>query len=173
MASPRSAPKPLNLDPRTFGEAPAALYLVEVLNQRNSHPLARKVARVLAEVNELLADLARAHLDYDALSTRSLARLLPMLSEYGQRRVELSLRPTDDHVANLTLNVLEGGLKRWKVRVQKARRDERDAARLRPPGTAAGDWIPAAPLVGEKTPDDLRRRSKRYLERKGKPDTLY
>ncbi len=173
MASPRPDPKPVNLDPKTFGDAPAAIYLAELLNQRNSPVLARKVARVLAEGRELLADLARAHLDYDALSTKSLARLLPLISDYNQNRATLSLRQDDEHIANLVVNVLEGGLKTWKARVQKARRDEREAARHRPPGTAAGEWIPAAPLDDEKTSEVLRQRSKRYLARKGKTDTLY
>ncbi len=172
MSSPRPTPSALCLDPRTFGDAPAAVYLAEVLNQRQDRVLARKVAKVLAELRELVADVARAHLEYDALSTRSFARLLPMLSAQAQVRVPQALAGHDPLVMNLTMNVAEGAVKTWKRRVEQARRQEKQLARELPPGTPV-QWVPAKPVQGEVTPDLLRERSKRFLRRKGKRDTLY
>lgn len=172
MSSPRNPPKNVTLDPNTFGDTPAAIYLVELLNKRNDPVLARKTAKVLAEGRELISDLARAHLEYDALTTKTFARLIPMLSEYFQTKVAEPLRPIDERVANLTVNVLEGSLKTWKNRVQQARRSERSMARELPPGVPK-QWVPAKPLLNEVTGEILRKRSKRYLAKKGKVDTLY
>lgn len=172
MSSPRTPPKPVSLDPKTFGDSPAAIYLSELLNQKNDPALARKTAKVLAEGRELMADLARAHLEYDALSTRTLARILPLVSEYTQTKGVASLRALDEHIANLAANVLEGGLKTWKNRVQHARRSEKAAARERSQGASAA-WVPASPLAHEVDGEVLRKRSKQYLARKGKADTLY
>ncbi len=172
MGSPRNPPKPVSLDPNTFGDAPAAIYLVELLNKKNDPLLARKTAKILAEGRELIADLARAHLEFDALSTKSLARLIPLISEHFQTKVAEPLRAHDAHIANLTINVLEGSLKTWKNRVQHARRKERLIAKELPPGTSK-DWIPAKPLLEEVNSETLRKRSKEYLARKGKVDSLY
>jgi len=172
MSSPRTPPKPVSLDANTFGDAPAAIYLVELLNKKNDPLLARKTAKILAEGRELIADLARAHLDYDALSTKTLARLIPLISEHFQKKVAEPLRAHDEHIANLTINVLEGTLKTWKNRVQHARRKERILAKDLPPG-ATKEWIPAKPLLEEVNSEILRTRSKNYLARKGKVDSLY
>jgi len=172
MSSPRKPVKDVALDANTFGDTPAAIYLVELLNNRNDHVLARKTAKVLAEGRELISDLARAHLEFDALTTKTLARLIPMLSEYFHNKSVTPLRIIDSHIADLAINVLEGSLKTWKNRVQKARRTERSTARNLPPG-ASKQWIPAKPLSNEITGEVLRNRSKKYLQRKGKPDTLY
>ena len=172
MSSPRNPPKAVALDSNTFGDTPAAIYLVELLNRKNDPVLARKTAKILAEGRELVSDLARAHLEYDALTTKTLARLIPLLSEYFQTRSAEPLRAADDHIANLTINVLEGSLKTWKNRVQQARRTERSMARELPPGSSK-QWVPAKALTDEVTGDILRKRSKRYLAKKGKPDTLY
>ena len=170
MGSPRPEPEQLQLDPRTFGDAPAALYLARVLNDRQDRPLARKVARVLAQGRERVASVARAHVEFDALDTKTFARLLPLISEHLQRSVTLSLAEQDEHVRNLTLNVMEGSVKTWKRRVEHARRKERQLAKENR-GHASGLF--AAPVKGEVTPALLQERSKRYLSRKGKRDDLY
>lgn len=172
MSSPRNPPKDVSLDLNTFGDTPAAIYLADLLNQKNNPVLARKTAKILAEGREIVADLARAHLEYDALTTKTMAKLIPLLSAYFQTKSAEPLRHMDEHVANLTINVLEGNLKTWKNRVQKARRDERALARQLPPG-ASKQWVPAKPLLNEVNGDVLKKRSKKYLERKGKADTLY
>lgn len=172
MGSPRQPRPPLNLAPHTYGDSPAAIYLVELLNQKQDVLLARKAAKVLAEGRELLGDVARAHLDYDALSTRSFSRLLTLLSEHHQKQAANCLRAHDEHVANLVVNILEGGVKTWKRRVELARRQEKKMARQLPSGSSV-QWVPAKPLLTELTSETLRRRSKSYLQRKGKRDTLY
>lgn len=172
MSSPRKPPQDVALDSNTFGDTPAAIYLVELLNKKNNPVLARRTGKILAEGRELVADLARAHLEFDALTTRTLARLIPMISEYFHTKAAEPLRLVDEHIANLAINVLEGSLKTWKNRVQQARRSERTMARNLPPGTSK-QWVPAAPLLNEVTGDVLRKRSKKYLARKCKLDTLY
>lgn len=172
MSSPRNPVKDLALDPNTFGDTPAAIYLVDLLNKKNDPVLARKTAKILAEGREIVSDLARAHLDFDALTTKTLARIIPLLSQHFKTKAAEPLRLIDEHVANLTINILEGSLKTWKNRVQEARRTERSMARDLPPGTSK-QWVPAKPLANEVTSEILRKRSKRYLQKKGKSDTLY
>jgi hypothetical protein len=172
MSATRPPLKPVALELRTFGDTPAAIYLAELLNQRNDPLLARKTAKVIAEGRELISDLARAHLEYDAISTRTFARLLPLISAHTQTKAAEALRATDPHIANLAINVLEGGLKVWKNRVQHARRSEKKAAKELPPGVSA-TWVPAGPLSLEVDSSLLRRRSKKNLARKGKTDSLY
>lgn len=171
MSSPRSSPGYSPLEPHTFGDAPAALYLVEVLNQRQNPLLSRKVGRVLAENRRLLSEVTRAHLDYDVLSTKALAQLLVLLSSHHPVAVQ-GIAAKDPHVANLTLNVLQGAVKTWKRRVEHARRQQRQVARLTP-SRCSVPIVPAAALEGEITPALLQRRSKAYLARKSKRDTLY
>ncbi len=172
MSSPRSPVKPVTLDRHTFGDTPAAIYLVEMLNKKNDPLVARKTAKIIAEGREMIADLARAHLDYDALSTKTLARLIPLISEHFHLQAAEPLRAHDEHIANLTINILEGSLKTWKNRVQHARRAERTTAKKLLPG-ASKEWVPAKPLPSEVNAEVLRKRSKDYLARKGKTDSLY
>lgn len=172
MSSPRPPASELRLDPQTFGDTPAALYLVEILRQRQDKNLARSVARTLNQARTLLADLARAHLDYDALSTRSLAQLLTLLSAHNRHGAVEALRQKDPFVANLVVNVLEGQVKTWKQRVTRARQQEKQLARDNN-GPQRDAWIPAQPVLGEKSAVLLQQRSKSALRRRGKRDTLY
>ena len=174
--------EPMTLDPNTFGTAPAALYLTELLNQRNDQSLTRKVTRLLASHRETLNELGEAHLKYDTISTRTFGRLLTLLSEHNQcdatHAIYVHDSPTENlpvhsaFIASIVVNVLEGGVKTWKRRVQEARRKQSTIARNTPPGCTVEDAM-ADPLDNEKGPKLLQERSKRYLERKGKKDTLY
>lgn len=172
MSSPRPPASELRLDPQTFGGTPAALYLTELLRQRQDKLLARSVARVLNQSRTLLADLARAHLDYDALSTKSLAQLLSLLSAHHRHGAVEALRQKDPFVANLVVNILEGQVKTWKQRVTNARQKEKQRAK---DGHAPqrDTWVPALPVPGEKTSLLLQQRSKETLRRRKKVDTLY
>jgi hypothetical protein len=172
----------MSLDPNTFGTAPAALYLTELLNQRSDQALTRKVTRLLAASRETLNELGEAHLEYDTLSTRTFGRLLTLLSEHNQRDATHAIAAHDPpgctekagsaFIAGIVVNVLEGGIKTWKRRVQEARRKQSTIARNTPTGCTVEDAM-ANPLEDEKGPKLLQERSKRYLERKGKKDTLY
>ena len=171
MSSPRIPRAPVNLDPNTFGDSPAALYLVDILNKKDDIVLCRKVAKSLSEGRALISDIARAHLEYDALSTRTFAKLLPLISEEN-KRIGMRLQVKDPLITNLVINILESGSKRWKRRVQEAKRRQQQIARNSVPG-ASVQWVPASPIVGEVTSETVRLRSKRRLARKGKIDTLY
>lgn len=160
------------LDPRTFGDAPAALYLIELLNQRNDPLLTRKVSKTLATQRETLNELGRAHLEYDTISTRTLGRLLTLLSEHNQTRATAAIKAMDPFIAHLVVNVLEGGVKTWKRRVSLAASRQNMVARNTPSGCTVEQPI-AKPLENEKGAAQLQERSKRYLQRKGKQDTLY
>lgn len=160
------------MDPKTFGDAPAAMYLVELLNQRNNPTLTRKVSKVLANARSLLNELGEAHLRYDTISTRSFGKMLGLLSAYNQEHATKSIATIDPFIAHLTVNVLEGGVKTWKRRVQEARRKQSHIARATPSGCSVHDAM-AKPLDDEKDSKLLQERSARYLERKGKRNTLY
>jgi hypothetical protein len=157
------------LDKYTFGEAPAAMYLVELLNQRNDKQLTRKVSKALAESRSLLNDVTRAHLEYDVLSTKSLSKILNMVSEYNHTHIREIIGKHDPFIANLTVNVIEGTVKTWKRRVAKA---SKRRPRVADDG-AVVDYMLAQPIPGEKDARQLQFRSAKYLERKGKINTLY
>lgn len=160
------------MDAKTFGDAPAAMYLVELLIKRDDPILTRKISKVLAASRETLNELGNAHLKYDTISTRTLSRLLTLLSEFNQTQATKSIAVIDPFLAHLVVNVLEGGVKTWKRRVQEARRKQSNVARNTPAGCRV-DYVLAKPVDNEKTSSLLQERSKRYLERKGKIDTLY
>jgi hypothetical protein len=160
------------MDARTFGDAPAAMYLVELLNQRANPLLTRKVSKVLATGRETLNELGNAHLEYDTLSTRAFARLLTLISDFNQGQAVAAIKVMDPFIAHLVTNVLEGGVKMWKRRVQDARRQQSSLARNIPEGITV-QCVLAKPSLDEKDSRLLQARSKRYLQRKGKLDTLY
>ncbi len=157
------------LDKHTFGEAPAAMYLVELLNLRGDKTLTRKVSKCLAESRSLLNEVTRAHLEFDVLSTKTLSKILNMVSENHQVRVRALLSKHDPFIAGLAVNVLEGTVKTWKRRVEKAAKKRQ---RFTDDGESV-NYMLAVPIPGEKTPRDLQFRSAKYLERKGKINTLY
>jgi hypothetical protein len=156
---------------QTFGSAPAAIYLVELLNERNNERLTRKVSRTLSNQREVLKDLTCAHL-CGVMSLSSFCALLELMSKNNQAEVTKAIATEDQFIANLVVNVLEGGVKAWKRRAQEAARQRSTIARKTPAGQSVEDPL-ANWLDDEKTPADLIKRSKAYLARKGKKDTLY
>lgn len=160
------------MDAKTFGDAPAAMYLAELLTQRGDQALTRKVSKTLAAARETLNELGDAHLKYDTLSTRTFGRMLSLLSAHNQGDATKSIAAIDPFIAHLTVNVLEGGVKTWKRRVQEARRKQSHIARQTPAGCSVEDAM-AQPLDNEKDSRLLQERSARYLARKGKRNTLY
>lgn len=172
LIAPASFFSEIKMDPKTFGDAPAAMYLVELLNQRKDPILARKVSKVLTSARQTLNELGEAHLVYDTISTATFARLLTLLSEHNQHRAIEPIAKADPFIAHLVVNVLEGGVKMWKRRVQEAQRKQSNIARNTPPGQTV-ECVPANPLQGEKDAKVLQERSKRYLARHNKVDTLY
>lgn len=162
----------MTLDSRTFGEAPAALYLVELLNRRNDQTLTRKVSKTLATQRETLNELGNAHLEYDVLTIKAFGRLLTLMSEHNQTKATEHIAKHDPFIAHLVVNILEGGVKTWKRRIAEAARKQSSIARNTPAGCTVEQPL-ATPLLMEKDARLLQARSKQYLARHGKQDTLY
>lgn len=161
----------MTMDKSTFGSAPAALYLVELLKQRNDQTLTRKVSRTLTAGRELVNDLVNAHLSGE-LPLRSFGRLLTLVSEKNQTTTVEAIANIDPFIAHLVTNVLEGEVKMWKRKAQEMARKRSATARNTPRGEAPPP-LNAVHGSDDKTVEVLQRRSKAYLARKGKPDTLY
>jgi hypothetical protein len=163
----------LNLDKNTFGKAPAALYLTMLLNERGDRRLLRKVARTIESHREALNDIVCCHLHTDEMKTATFSKLLFMLD---QRIREAVTHINDEHIAHLIVNILVGDIKTQKTRCMKAARLQANVARHTP----AGETVPmlkATPARGEPTIDErlatLQEKSRAYLARKGKTNTLY
>ena len=159
------------LDLNTFGSSPAAIYLTQLLNERGDNSLVRKVTNVLSSQRKLLNCIASAHLVEGVIPTSVFASLITLISDSNRERVK-SLEKYDAHISALCLNVLEGSVKTWKRRITEASRQQQHVARATPQGMRVADAL-ALPLDNEKTHALLKERSKRYLARKGKRDTLY
>jgi hypothetical protein len=175
MSSKRTPRKnPFPIAPDTFGKAPAALYLAHLLNEAKDEIAMRKISAILQAQRQVVNELAAAHVDYDVLSTKTFANLLNMLSENLRENIGKSLAVTHPFYAQLVINILEGQLKTWKRRVQAAvPRFKQLQRNLGPNVKLDQNWVPAEPLEDEKDALTLKERSARYLERKGKRNTLY
>jgi hypothetical protein len=164
----------MKLDKCTFGKSPAAMYLVQLLNERGSPKEARKCSRILEETRELVNDLVACHLHSDDLKTRSFGKLINLV------RFNLDLweaeTTVDAHLAALCVNILKGELKLHLNRLAKAGQVRQHVARATPEGTSVPD-VKAVPIIGEPSYDErierLRAKSSAYLKRKGKINTLY
>lgn len=163
----------LNLDKTTFGRAPAAMYLAQYLNEKGDQALARKAGRMLRSTRELLNDLVASHLLTDELKTKSFATLLEMVLKSVEERAALI---PDPHVGHLLVNILTGEIRTFKQRTAKARHLRIAAQRNTPEGQTP-PTIKATPFIGEETREErvekLQEKSRKYLARKGKPNTLY
>lgn len=95
------------LDRFTFGKAPAAIFLVERLNELGDLKLTRKVSAYIDQENRLLSDMVNAN-RHGCLSTHSLAAFL----NFMRQRVKTStLSLSDKLTADLTFNVVVGRIK--------------------------------------------------------------
>jgi hypothetical protein len=157
----------------TFGKSPAAMYLAALLNERNDVMTIRKVGRALHSQRELMNDVLACHYQTDELKTSSFSKLMTLL-DHRAREAGKSFK--DEHIGHLVVNILVGEIKTMKNRAAAAAILQRKVARR----TAEGMTVPqvkAFPPDNEESEDDriekLRLRSKRYLARKGKRDTLY
>lgn len=157
------------MNKNTYGNAPAALYLVEHLKDKPKS-LSRKVGRILSQQSELLYELVCAHLE-ETLSLRSFGRMLMMLSEQNQRCGEY-IKRTDELAGNLVSNILEGRVKLWKNRAQAAKRQMANVQRNTEDGMAPR-LLFAEPIDYEKTDVMMIEKSKSKLKRLNKPNTLY
>lgn len=161
----------MNLHPNTFGDSPAAMYLSVLLNERGSEALARKVSRVLTTGRQVINDLVNAH-QAGAITLRTLNRQLALISKFNKTEATVGIEKIDPFIAHVVINVLESSVKTWKRRGAVAAIKQRGLGRV----FAQGESIPgviAIPVPGEKNVDVVRERSRRYLVRHGKKNTLY
>lgn len=161
----------MKLHPTTFGDSPAAMYLTVLLNERGDAALARKVGKILSNQRETLNDLVESHFA-DTLSIRTLNRQLNLLSKFNQTEATSAIAKIDPFIAGLVVNVLEGGIKLWKVRASAAAIKQRSTSKSVPSGTSAPRAY-AYGIAGEKTDETAKSRSRAYLARKQKINTLY
>ncbi len=167
----------MTISKTTFGDSPAAMYLCELLSKRieanepGAQALMRKVSKTLTAGREVVNDLDNAHLA-DALPLRTFSRQLVLISDHNQTKATEAIAKHDPFIAHLVVNILEGEVKSWKRRVQEVARKRSHVARQTAPGQAP---TPLNAIHGkdDKTVEVLRQRSKAYLARKGKLDTLY
>jgi hypothetical protein len=163
----------LNYDKTTFGRAPAAMYLVLLLNERGDAVLARKVGKVLRETRELLHDVVACHLLTDEMKTKSFSKLINMIKD---RAKACAAQLPDEFIGHLVTNILIGEIRTFERRCIRAAQLQPNVARA----TKEGNTIPmlkATPTNGEPTEEEriamLQEKSRKYLSRKGKLNTLY
>jgi hypothetical protein len=163
----------LNLSPNTFGKTPAALYLTLYLNEQGDRTLVRKVGRMLDSFRESINDVICCHLHTDEMKRATFNRMMTMLSDSAR---EAALRLPDTLCQNLVTNILVGEIKSWKTRSMNTARLQRNIARNTKPGQTVPE-LKVTPRRGEETDDEriekLKERSRAYLARKGKTNTLY
>jgi len=161
------------LDPHTFGSAPAAIYLTLILNKQDEPLVTRKVSRIINESRKLLNDVVDSHYYSDHMSTSSFAKLLFIIENNIRESVFIL---ADKHLQDLVINVLVGEIKTYKNRTQRAARIKPCVDRLTPEGQSPM-MIKAVPGKNEQTRAQrvewLRQKSREYLDRKGKINTLY
>lgn len=173
MSSPRPAPKPLNIDPRTLGQTPAALYLGHLLQQRGSRPDARKVGNALTAVRTVLRDLSACHLETGELKASSLGVLLGLVERHARETAaQVGASTGEPFLGQLVENILVGEVRTLRRRLTSVGARQRALQRATPEGESVRR-LKAVPLPDEKTPEDLQARSARYLARRGKRNTLY
>lgn len=161
----------MKLELTTFGNSPAAQYLAQLLNEKQDQKLARKVGKTLSTNRETLNDLEAAN-SSGYISLRTLNRQIELISSYNRSTATAPIAAVDPHLAHLVLNVLEGGVKSMKRRAQIAATNRRNGIRVLPLGAAPQNY-PIAGIADVKTAEVLQARSKAYLARHNKPDTLY
>lgn len=161
------------MDKNTFGRAPAAMYLTTYLTEKGDQALVRKVSRVIRETRELLNDVVASHLLTDEMKRASFSKLLHLIRDSIGPRCDLL---PDRHAGDLVKNILIGEIRTFEKRSAKARSLETLVQR----GTPDGKSVPivkATPFPGELKQEEriaaLQEKSRNYLARKGKRNTLY
>jgi hypothetical protein len=166
------------IDKYGVGASPAAVYLVTILNERNDRALARKITKFLADKRAILHDVVGSHLYSDQMTRKTFASLLEMLdAQFRQSAAQYAARyPEHAHAWSLVVNVLIGELKVQKNRGARAAHEQREEARFTPSHVTVKS-VKAREKIGDETAaervDRLRKKSRLYLERKGKLNTLY
>jgi hypothetical protein len=99
----------MNLDLNTFGNTPAALYLVEVLNQIGDQSLSRKLGKRLSSVRKICHEIRKAQLA-DALEVSTVSHLTKLLrieTIYNFQDLLEDLGDDDFDNCNLAINLAQ------------------------------------------------------------------
>lgn len=175
----------------TYGKSPAALYLVNYLNEKNDPILNKKIGRTISMYQSMLSDLVKAHQSGN-MSLKNFSRMVNLLSENATddvgslnnfltsmtsmfQELEETENPIPDlnHAWMLALNVIQGNIKTWKRRISDGYSQEKAIKRTTKPGTTIPKVTCPMESQNEKTPEQLQEKSRKYLERHGKINTLY
>lgn len=115
--------KPTLLDPNTIGKSPAALYLVDCLNQ-SPNLINRKVLKVIAFHREHYRELAQAVESYTlskefALNICNLKKL-----EIENLKADLMSRGVEELISNLCCNILTSEVRQIERKIVKLKKIE-------------------------------------------------
>jgi len=155
----------------TFGNSPASLYMVEMINNHpNSKIVGRKVGRVYSTFTSAMQGIHTAQ-THGLMTARDGNAIVEALWNTTSAKLEVA-DIGDEHIKNLLRNVLSGMVSSYRRRAAKAARHSRIAQR------ASGDNCPFTPLNATDyddtiTSDLLKARSADYLARHDKINTLY
>ena len=157
----------------TFGKTPACMYLAQYLSDRGDTATARKISKALSAFRSTLKDIVFSHINGADMSAKTVARLVNILAADTKSRVFIA---ADAHADALLKNIMLGELKEWKNRAVVTSRLQQEVHRQTPAG-ASPNRVKILPRAGELTTAEkvkqLQERSRRYLQRKNKRNTLY
>lgn len=183
------------LDKTTFGNSPAALYLVEVLNEVDDPRFTRKLGGIISDTRRLMRAIENANM-LNVFDSRVVGQMLGLvflkLNETFSEDIlqTAGIAITDDdwdacHLArNLTENICRGEYKQLARRLQQVRILEQSLARQTGKMQRSIDSydiplkIRHEPVTLDNvadviTSETLRDKSRAKLQRTGKPAKLY
>lgn len=164
----------MSLDKFTFGKTPAAIYLVNRLNELGDCNINRRISRKLNHYRSLLNDLLNSN-ETDNLSAHNIAFLCELITK---ELIENKLYCNDANyifLDNLATNVIIGEIKSIKRRAKLVRHQEKyDLKNYTNKQLAKNiNKLNINDLKDKINSDFLIERSKKYLSRHNKKDTLY
>lgn len=130
----------MSLNKFTFGNTPAAIFLVDRLNQLDNKKFTRKISTILCEFRKIIGELIKAH-QAGSVSTHTLSVTVELLHDKIENTIDHLLTKSgadygdnpdlpDVLAANLTLNVIKGELKSVFRRSRKLHQMEKEQQRL-------------------------------------------
>lgn len=163
----------LNYDKNTFGNSPAAMYLTLKLNEQGDPILARKVGKVLRETRELLHDIVACHVLTNEMKRASFCKLLNMVRDRAKSSAN---KLPDTFIGHLVLNILTGEIRTYEHHAVMAAQQQKKVVRSLAEGLTVPD-VKALRPDGSETNEErvarLQEKSRQYLARKNKVNTLY
>ena len=169
-------------DLHTYGNTPAAIYLAHYLQSTVNTKDARRVGKVLQEERETIRDVTKAH-ESRSIPRKTFQKLVEVLAKSAETRVQ-SCNWIDAHVGSLLANIVMGEYKVLRNRIQNAQPKVKNIRRAAAQtALRTGVYVDTTNLYVIESADDaptaeerqqlLFQRSREYLVRKGKINTLY